>query len=503
MPESRRFLFLLLAFSLSNPASILAEEPQKDRITLSFKEGAVKVIENNLDILIEKVSPRIAEENIARQEGAFDIEAFGSFKRQDSETPLSARPSVAAGGLTSIKSEGYSLDAGLTGKTRIGTTYTLEARNDWTAETLNRFEFEYVSFTGVTITQPLLKNFGGNATELQINIARKDRDISINRLKGRVTDTLADYGFAYWDLIRVREELRVRRESQRLAEALFEINRKKFEAGSISAIEATQAEAAASTRKDDVIVSEGAVREKESVLKLLISKDVFALKDKEIVPEGNGAIRPQVEPVEESVNTAIKLRPDYLEAKTGLEKNNIRIKYAENQKFPKIDLEASYGYNGLGTSLGRSYNNLDSNPEWSLGLVLRYPLGNRTAMGDLRAARLEADQNVLRLKKIEQEIILNIDRAIKDIQAGTTRVEAAKVSTRLTEESLSAEEKKLAAGRSTTYNVLKVQEDLAKARLNEIAAISDYNKALIRYHRERGTLLDELGIRMKDTEVER
>lgn len=457
------------------------------------------VLENNLDITIERISPKIAEAGVLTEQGAFDIDIFGSVRRSDSETPLNARASTAAGGLSSIKSETWSLATGLEGKTGIGTVYTLETRNNSTSNTLSGFTPEYDSFTGVTLTQPLLKGFGAGVNRLRLNSALKDRDISVNRLKQTITETVARFAAAYWDLARAKAELGVRVESEQLALALAEINRKKLAAGAASVLEVTQARAAAAVRRDGVITAQRTLRERENELKLLISDDVYALRDTEIVTDEPGpdkSLAPEAATLEDDVSEALRSRPDYLEIRGEIEKTALQVKYADKQKFPQVDLEASYGFNGLGGSFKDSYSGIDSNPEWTLGLVVRYPLGNRAATGELKSARLQSGADLLRLKKLEQSIILSLDGARKEIETARARVEAARTSTALTKESLEAEEKKLAAGRSTTYNVLLVQEDLAGARLNEIGAVIDYNKSLISYLAEKGTLLAGYGFEM-------
>lgn len=500
MPDKRSGTIktaLFVALSFLCPAFSGAAVPP-GRLELTLKGGVELVLENNLDITIERISPRIAASRVQSEQGFFDTDVFGSFTRSDSKRPLNASSSTAAGGLASLKSEDYSLDAGFSGRTSLGTEFTLEVKDDWSANTLNKFTDQYTSFTGVRVTQPLLKGFGPASSERLLNIARRNREISVYQLKQRIIDTVAQYAVAHWDLSRAREELGVRMESQRLAEALLEINRKKYEAGAASLLEITQAKAAASSRRDDVLLAQKAVREKENAVKLLISKDVYELRDKEVVPVAGTALKRTVSGLDESLASALEVRPDYLETKSELQKNRIEVRYASNQRFPKVDLEASYGFNGLGASLSESFRGIDSNPDWSVGVVLRYPLGNNAATGSLRAARFSADQTLLKLKKLEQTIILNLDGAIKDVLADAERVEEAKKTTGLTRESLSAEEKKLAAGRSTTYNVLQVQEDLARALLNEVTAVADYNKALTGYYREKGTLLEELGINLVD-----
>lgn len=496
--HSVRIISALFVSLLIVPVDVFSQEAQKNELRLTLREGAIKVLENNLDISVEKISPGIAEARVQSARGVYDLEAFGSLKREDSTTPLSARSSAAARGLSSLESETNSFQAGMTGKLQTGAEYTLQVQDSWTADTLNEFEEEFTSFTGVTVTQPLFRNYGAAANNAQINIARKNRDISINQFRQRVLDIITDFGTSFWDLVRVKEELKVRIESQELAETLLRQSRKRLEAGAISPLEVIQAEAAASARKDDVIVARKAVRDAEDRLKLLISADVYELRDSEIIPLGNGSLNPVLQTLNESIETAISKRPDYGEIKNTIERNRIQIRYSENQRFPKIDLEASYGLNGLGPSFSDSFRQVDDNPQWSVGLVFRYPLGNNAATGDYKAAKLEASQSVLRLKKLEQQIIINIDNAIKDIESDRKRVDETRIAVNLARESLVAEDKKLLAGRSTTFNVLKVQEDLARAHSTESTAISDYNKALIRYYKEKGILLEELGITASD-----
>ncbi len=500
-PFNRFFLIIVLLVATIFTSKAAASDKKDKRLELSLEEGILLVLENNIDIDIQRVQPEIEGARILKEKGAFDVEAFGSFERRDSTTPLTTRSTVAAGGLRAVESETYKFDSGLTGRTPLGTEYTLEFKDEWTADSFNNFNFEYDAFAGITIKQPLLKDFGTETGRYQINVASRNREISVHKLAQGVMETVSGFELAYWDLVKAREELKVREESLGLAQRLLERNRKRYSAGAASALEVTQAEAGVASRKEELIVARKNVREKENALKLFISKDVFSLRDVEIVPVDRPLLMSLRPELEKSIAKAMENRPDYLEAKVELEKKHIKIKYAENQKFPRLDIEASYGFNGLGGSFGDSVDDLGGNPEWRLAMVLRYPLGNNSAENELVIARAEARQAILRLKRLEQEIIVNVDNAIKEIEASEQRVHAAQTSTRLAREALKAEEVKLEAGLSTTYDVLKHQEDLAKARLSEIAAIIDYNKAITVFLKEEGTLLKERSIRIDDGSV--
>lgn len=488
----------VLFFSLFLTASSAAAA-EGQRVELPFRQGMRMLLENNLQVKASRLDPRVAASRVLAAQGAFDPELFGSFRRGDASMPLSARSSVAAGGLRSVESESYSFNAGVSGTTGLGTEYRFEVRDDWTADTFSGFEFEYESFTGVTVRQPLLRGFG-NGEQLALNVALRDRSASELRFRQFISDALSEYAGAWWALMSARGALDVRRESLALAETLLDVNRKKLEAGALSRLELVQTESAAASRREDLLVAQKAVQDSERRMKELVADDAYSISDDELVPVGDGALRPAAGSAGQAVSTALSMRPDYMELRTLLERERIVLKYAANQAWPEVDLEASYGFNGLGDSFTRSFKAIESNPEWSVGVIFSYPLGNRAARGELETARLQATQAVLRLKRLEQEIVLRVKSSLEQLETDLRRLEAADVAVRLAEETLDAEERKLAAGRSTTFNVLRIQEDLLLARLKKLDAVSDYNTSLVAFYREKGTLLEELGVRITDLE---
>lgn len=492
MPNIRILAVLASLLALLSGAPAYAET-----LELGFRSGILMLLDNNLDLGVRRLEPKSIDARVLGAHGAFDPVAFGTLSRQDISTPLSSRSSVAAGGLRSIESESYYLNAGVTGRTGLGTQYTLEATSAWTADTLSGQEFEYESFTGVSIRQPLLRGYG-DSNLVDINLLKKDRQISEEVLKRALLDALAFYGEAWWSLMNARGALDVRTESLGLAETLLEAGRKRLEAGVISRLELVQAEAAVASRKEDVLIARKAVQSAERSLKSLIAGDPYEMAGTEVVPAGDGTLKPPGEGLEASVAKALEARPEYLEARAALERNRIQARYAKNLGYPAVDVEARFGYSGLGESFSDSFSGLDSNPQWLVGLAFSYPLGNRTARGSQEAAGVEALQLKMLLKRIEQDIVFGLDEAIKAIDTDKKRLEAADESVALAEETLAAEERKLAAGRSTTFNVLRIQDDLLQSKLKRLDAVSGYNIALLRFYREKGTLLEELGINIKD-----
>jgi outer membrane protein TolC len=488
------FLSCLFIFPTQVHTDDTGTPPEDSVLRLSMEEGILMVLKRNLDIAVQQIDPQVETAKVEGEEGIFDPEVSGSFTGGDSTTPLSSRSSVAAGGRSIVERETYHVNTALEGKLPVGMEYKLEFDDIWTKDNFNDFESEYDAFAGITVTQPLLKNFGNDVNLFNIHIAQKDRELSLHELKQEIIDTVADFKKAYWNMVFVIEERKVKEESLKLAESLLDLARKRLRAEVVSPLEVTQAEAGMASRKEGVLIAQKAVKERGNVLKRFISDEISSLGNVTIHPTDIPNVGPVTLDFAGSFREGLKNRPDYQMVKTEIEKDEITIQYAENQRFPNIDLEASYGFNGLGDTFGDSIEDLEENREWLIGVVIKFPLGNRTAKSDLRVAQLEAKQSLLSLKRIEQDILVEIDNAITEVETNKKRIEAAMVSRRLAEEALRAEEIKLKQGLSTSHNVLDFQEDLTEARSREIIAVIDYNKSLVELSRAKGTVLDDEGI---------
>jgi len=385
----------------------------------------------------------------------------------------------------------YNLSAGVSAKNVYGTEYGLDLENSRTKNTFNSFEPEHDAFAGIRLKQPLLKNSGSDVNLYSIRIARKNRELSLSELRKRIIDTVYDYKKTYWELVLAHEDLKVKKESLKLARSLLELNRKKYRAEVISPLEVTQSEAGVAARREAVIIAGKIAEEGENRLKRLIFDDLYKAGGKRLVPVDSPSVEPLVLDLDESIREGLINRPDYEQARLDMEKKGLSIRYFRKQRSPQIDLDASYGFNGLGSSLGDSFSNMDGNPEWSLGVSLTYPIGDRAARNDLLMSEIEKRRALLTLKRLEQDIIVEIANAIGEVRSNNQRIEVTKVSTRLAEEALRAEELKFREGLSTSHNVLQYQEELEEARRREINAIIDYNKSLADLSRVKGTLLKD------------
>src|SRR6185437_9087484 len=128
------------------------------------------------------------------------------------------------------------------------------------------------------------------------------------------------------------------------------------------------------------------------------------------------------------------------------------------------------------------------------GVQIGYPLGASTAHANLERARLEYQQAQTQLKNMELQIATQVRESARNVQTNQKRVLSARASRELQEKKLEAEEKKQAAGMSTSFFVFQAQRDLAQARTAEIQAISDYNKSLVDFEAVQLVALNGTGV---------
>lgn len=92
------------------------------------------------------------------------------------------------------------------------------------------------------------------------------------------------------------------------------------------------------------------------------------------------------------------------------------------------------------------------------------------------------------LESVKQAIQLEFFASFEVMQTNFKRVYATQLARELAEQSLAAGEKKLNAGTSSTFIILRLQSDLALAELREITAIANYNRSVADFNRLRGVL---------------
>jgi HAE1 family hydrophobic/amphiphilic exporter-1 len=162
-------------------------------------------------------------------------------------------------------------------------------------------------------------------------------------------------------------------------------------------------------------------------------------------------------------------------------------------------LIGTYGYNGASKEYSGTFNqwNQGSAPFYSYGAQLTVPLSSIGPRNQYKSTKATLQQIVLQLKQLEQNIMVEIDNAVKVAQSDYQSVEATREARVYAEAALDAEQKTYAVGKATTFEVLQYQNSLTAARSNEIRALANYNEALANLAQQEGSTLERNGINLE------
>ncbi len=468
---------------------LIAATNREGRIELSLRDCLFLTLRNNLRLEIEALRPALAEADVRLQGGAFEPQLTLRSSYTDQTQPRDAE-SQAATGIAQTESRSENYEVSVNGLLPTGTEWSLRARTRGEESTFNDFDPLFNATSGITVTQPLLRGAGFGANLADLRIARKEVEASGANFREQVKQIITDVYFAYYNLLFRIADLNSRQESLELAERLIEENQARFELGSMSSLDVTQARSAAASRRQELVQARSDLESAQTTLKRLIYADLLPHLTQQIVP---AEVPPPatVPALEVNIGNALRLRDDLIEQRARIEQSGIRLRFAKNELLPTVDLEATYNLLGQDGAFGQSFARVSEreNPEWTVGVVVTIPLGARQERARYERAKLERRQRLVEYKELEQEIIAEVDNAVRDVRTSRERYTIAQEATVLARETLEAEQERLSAGTTTTFVVSQLQTDFTVARTAELRALADWYQAIAELARVEGTTL--------------
>ncbi len=497
-------LFLVLA-ALAGPVHGQNAPPAvPPPVGLDLRQALQMALARNFRIEAAGFDPAVALAKLRSAGGKFDPVFRAAYTRDDRLQDLSGLNDTGAAFPAdgTINRELYprnvadTFDANVAGTTSWGLLYEAGVSANVLQASRDGYRDRVETFGGFTLTQPLLRGFGSDVVMAPIRIARLDVQISEWQLRKAVTDVVTETVTIYNDLWFALGNLAVERQSRDLAAQLARDNMRRAEIGVMSPLDVLQAETDVAAREERVLVAERLVLDNENFLKQLITNQVEQILGIRLQIEAPPVIlAPSIKPAME-VPEAPQQRPEFRQALLEIQKRQINVVFTRNQTLPQLDLVGSLGANGFDRNLADSISRAasGSSPAWSLGAVVSLPIPNNTALGNLQAGQLEVARALVELKRLEQGMYVEADNAAGAVATARKRIDASRAARIFSEETLKAAQVRLSAGTATTFEVLQFQRDAATARISEIRAIADYNKALAEYGRTTGTTLAKLGI---------
>ena len=400
------------------PPARLANSPRLESLVrggnlyLSVQDVIALVLENNLDIAVQRYSPLLAREGLRRTEQ-------GGLLRQV-DTPIAAGPSsvsttgintggnglaggsgIGGGGgiVSSIGPTPPTLDPSLyasfvlghltqpqtntvltqtTALTQNYRQFYIQYAQSWITGTSAAFSFSdnryllnsatpllnpYVTGSfDVQVNQSLLQGFNPSVNNRNIRVARNNMKVTDLQVKLQVATTISAVLNLYWDLVSFNEAVRIKEKALETAQSLYDGNKKQVEIGALPAIEVTRAAAEVSSSKEDLLIAQTNVQQQEIVLKNALSRNGIEnvwLDEVHIIPLDHIEIpkTDEIRPVQDLTEEALANRLEVESKKINLDSQKILLKGDRNGLLPSLSAFAEVTNHGLAGAPNYLYNN--------------------------------------------------------------------------------------------------------------------------------------------------
>ncbi len=242
--------------------------------------------------------------------------------------------------------------------------------------------YPYSGTFNASFTQSLLRNFGRDATAVNLIVARYGSKAADYNFQLAIINQVASTESVYWAVVFAKLDLENKRVALALAQQQLKEDTTRVQVGTLAPLGLLQDEASVAQAEQDIIASEANLANSKDTL----IRTIYPIPDR---PDSLDTVDlPNVKPMEMDEAAAEKLAlADRVELKSAdldlLSKRALETA-ANNRTLPQLDLNVAY--NGS-TNNYATFSPVNSdlaqgkNPGYTVGLQFSLPLLNQTARG--------------------------------------------------------------------------------------------------------------------------
>lgn len=463
-------------------------------LELTVEQAVQLALRNNRNLQIEQLNPAITATFETIERGRYAPEMYGELavaKEVGNEAGTTTR--------TTVTNRDRTTRLGLRQKLPTGTSLeTAIEQNGTGPQNDSREEHARV---GLSVTQSLLRGFGPMVNLVSVRQAELQTAISTFELRGVTAALLAETEIAYWNYVLAGRRLDIFEQALTVARQQLDEIKQRIEVGVLPRIEAAAAQAEMARRQQAVIDARSLMEQRRLLLLRLTSPNSAAQFDLQIKATSPAELKPEpISDLDDRLQLALKSRPDLNEARLKLRQNRLETLLTRNGLLPRLDLFIALGKSGYADSFTDSFKELDGNSyDFSGGIKLSHYLGNQQAQARDLAARTSRRQATAAIDNLKQLVELDVRLAVNEFERDRQQIGATRVTHFLQEESLKAEKERFDVGTSTALLVAQAQRDLLASAVDEVEAIINCRRALVRLYLAEGSLLERRGVRLADS----
>jgi HAE1 family hydrophobic/amphiphilic exporter-1 len=496
--------------------TVIAEPGGAAERSLGLHEAIQRAVQRNEQLARDRETVSASEASAGATRGAYDpvFELNGSWARSSQPTNQAFTPATTL----PLAYENRAADAGVTLQQLLPMGGTLSLRALGTRQSTNAiyapFSPAYDTQLGAELRQPLLRDRAIDSARLAMRVADADHQGASAALHRSLIETVAAVERAYWSLVAARLDVGVAEEAVSLAEDQLRETRIRVRSGNAPTTELAQPTSELERRRGELLAASEAASRAGNDLKLnMLSEQDTDLWTDEFVPTDTAFVEAGPIDVAAALDRALKLRPELETVSAVTRRAQAQEAYARDAERPRLDAVVSYDRYGLAGSrnLSSPFGALPASVDGDLGdsfhslgrgdfdgfraaLVLGLPIGDREARGNAEAAQHTVQAAGAEMARTRNAIRVEVLDAVAALETARQRIQAAQAAREAAEVQFRSEKDRYASGLSTNFLVLTRQNQLSRARLDEIAALTDYRMARTEIGRATGSLPQDRGI---------
>jgi outer membrane protein len=486
---------------------------------LSLSDCIGLALQNNTNLQIQRLGPINASAGVRQAWAQFDPRVVGNVNRKRNVSPSTTF--LTAGISPSLFTSELDANAGVRKTLLSGGALSLDFTNSRVTTNpsiANPVVPYYITTLGLSLNQPLLRDFGWKYSLLLVEIAQNTEQAAYEQYVASIANIITQVERTYWNLVLAIEAVRVQEQSLALAQELQRQNEGKFNVGALPQTAVLEAKSQVASREATLIQARNlAVIARDNLRAVINSRDPNAPALLMIDPSDKPTVPAYPIDLDRSLQTALEQRPELIAARLGVHGAGLQRKVAENQLLPRLNFVGGIGVNGLAGTDAKVLNPFSPTPgmgtipvnpaiaggyghalellpdgryySYSAGATVEIPLDNAQAKADYAKANINFEQSRLSLRELEETVTLEIKQAVSNLQTDLKSIDATRISRELAEENLRNQKARYDVGLATTKDLLDYQDQLTQARFREINALTRYNSDLAEMRRVEGSLL--------------
>ena len=460
-------LALALVTCVASPAD--GEERTRKR-AMTLRDTLAEAFRYN-----PSIAASAAEVNIAR---ALQREAVGA---EDFVLGSTASWAAARGrGVAALLQDDALANLSLARPLPTGGRVSLQAGGEYTAarpDVSGLVARAFVPSVTLSLSHPLLRGMGISVARAGRRRAQSALDATALQHLLVLTEFVRTLTQTYWELAFAAEQLEVRQASATRAREQLAAVRANIEAGKQPPSASAEVEVAIALREDDLLQADLYAQDRSVDLKALVGPD-WSLDLDPDAWEATDALEPEL--IGPDLSSAIERAKEH-NPRVGLARAlaraaGIEVDVTNNGLLPQLDAWMNVGPHVIGADPLVALRGLARFDGYLVqgGLTLSFPIERNVALGRAAAAQEGVRRARLNEESIGLQVAAAVLRSMHGLASARQRIGVLVHAVEVATLDLDAEKARFLAGRSSNFDVLRRQDELARAQLQRARAKADY-----------------------------